>query len=233
MNRFKGKCMHCGKLGHKGSECWYANGKEKNGKKTTNKKHITCFKCGKKGHYQSECLDEDDYNNRNVNEKENTNDNAAFTINTNVSHKEATNAPHATSTHATKHRLGREGTLDTKPDQISGGDLDDHTSKSIPEQISDGDLDLVHAAIDVLLHFAFYLTKHLVEPTNMSLASINFNEAYIQQPIVVEPATFWEAYDHPDPFKRDEWHNAIRKELAKMEWKSPTILNLLKMLQIC
>ena len=57
----------------------------------------------------------------------------------------------------------------------------------------------------------------------MSLASIDFNEAYIQQPIVVEPTIFQEAYDHPDPFERDKWRNAIKNELSKMEWKSPTI----------
>jgi len=28
INHFKGKCTHCGKQGHKGSECWHANGKK-------------------------------------------------------------------------------------------------------------------------------------------------------------------------------------------------------------
>ncbi len=58
MNCFKGKCTHCSKLRHKGSMCWYANGKDrkgKHGKKPMYKKHVTCFNCGKKGHYQSEC----------------------------------------------------------------------------------------------------------------------------------------------------------------------------------
>jgi len=66
MNCFKGKCTHCSKLRHKGSMCWYANGKDrkgKHGKKPMYKKHVTCFNCGKKGHYQSECP-YDDHNER-------------------------------------------------------------------------------------------------------------------------------------------------------------------------
>jgi len=55
--------------------------------------------------------------------------------------------------------LGREEALEAEPDKISGGDLDDHASKSTPEQISDGDPDLAFLAIPFLLHFFLYLTN--------------------------------------------------------------------------
>jgi len=112
---------------------------------------------------------------------------------------DALDAHNGASTHATDHQSGREEVTEAKPDQISEGDLDDHESESTPEQISDGDPDLASSAIDFLPHFAFYLTNHFMEPTNMSLASIDLNEAYVQQSILVEPMMFWEAYKHPDP----------------------------------
>jgi len=65
-HRYKGKFSNCGKFGHKMAECCFKTmtmtkeecgetKKSKNGKKPTNKQHITCFGCRKKGHYQSKC----------------------------------------------------------------------------------------------------------------------------------------------------------------------------------
>jgi len=36
---------------------------------------------------------------------------------------------------ACDYQLGRDGASEAKPDQISGGDLDDHASKSAPKHI--------------------------------------------------------------------------------------------------
>ena len=62
---FKGRCNHCGKLGHKKADCWdLKNKKEKhqeNEKKVQNdKSKVRCFKCGKLGHYASECKNDRD-----------------------------------------------------------------------------------------------------------------------------------------------------------------------------
>jgi len=129
---------------------------------------------------------------------------------------DALDAHDSASTRATDHQSGREEASEAEPDQISGGDLDDHESESTPEQISDGDPELASSAIDFLPHFAFYSTNHFMEPTNMSLASIDLNEAYVQQPILVEPTMFREAYDHPDPAQREKWRAAIQKEFNDM-----------------
>jgi len=129
---------------------------------------------------------------------------------------DASDAHDSASTCATDHQSGREEASEAEPDQISGGDLDDHESKSTPEQISDGDPDLASLAIDFLPHFAFYSTNHFVELTNMPLASIDLNEAYVQQPILVEPTTFREAYGHPDLAQQEKWRAAIRKEFNDM-----------------
>ena len=57
---FKGRCIHCGKFGHKKADCWdLKNKKEKhqeNKKKVQkDKSKVRCFKCGKLGHYANEC----------------------------------------------------------------------------------------------------------------------------------------------------------------------------------
>ena len=57
---FKGRCNHCGKIGHKKADCWdLKNKKEKhqeNKKKVQkDKSKVRCFKCGKLGHYANEC----------------------------------------------------------------------------------------------------------------------------------------------------------------------------------
>ncbi len=41
---------------------------------------------------------------------------------------------------------------------------------------------------------------------------MDFNDAYIEQHMVVEPTTFQGAYNHPDPFARDKWCNTTEKE---------------------
>ena len=87
---FKGRCNHCGNIGHKKADCWdLKNKKEKqqeNKKKVQkDKSKVRCFKCGKLGHYANKCKndresngdgknktfammcyeDTEDYNNRN------------------------------------------------------------------------------------------------------------------------------------------------------------------------
>ena len=57
---FKGRCNHCGKLGHKKADCWdLKNKKEKHQenkrKVQKDKSKVRCFKCGKLGHYANEC----------------------------------------------------------------------------------------------------------------------------------------------------------------------------------
>jgi len=73
--------------------------------------------------------------------------------------------------------VGREETLEAKPDQISGGDLDDHALELTPLQISDGNLDMVTAAnLFSAALCLFHLTNHFGKVTNMSLALIDFNQ---------------------------------------------------------
>ena len=57
---FKGRCNHCGKFGHKKTDCWDLNNKkekhQENEKKVQkDKSKVRCFKCGKLGHYANEC----------------------------------------------------------------------------------------------------------------------------------------------------------------------------------
>ncbi len=54
---FKGRCNHCGKWGHKKSDCWDLKNKKEGdqNKEKKDKSHIKCFYCGKMGHYESEC----------------------------------------------------------------------------------------------------------------------------------------------------------------------------------
>ena len=58
--KFKGKCKHCGKQGHKKAECWElhpelkdANKRERKGRQDLSK--VKCYNCNKMGHYASSC----------------------------------------------------------------------------------------------------------------------------------------------------------------------------------
>jgi len=62
--QFKGKCHVCGKIGHKGTDCWtLESNKEKrptgyNDKNDGNKNHkfnSNCNYCDKKGHKEADC----------------------------------------------------------------------------------------------------------------------------------------------------------------------------------
>jgi len=63
--------------------------------------------------------------------------------------------------------------------------------------------------------FAFYANTGVIN------TNLNFKEAFKQIPL--EPTTFREAYDHPDPEKREKWRQAIKKEFRDMQhhgvWK--------------
>ena len=61
---FKGKCHHCGKIGHKSANCWEKTGKKPNGggggapkKDKSQKKKFTgkCNHCKKVGHKEADC----------------------------------------------------------------------------------------------------------------------------------------------------------------------------------
>ncbi len=55
--------------------------------------------------------------------------------------------------------------------------------------------------------FAFYSAKEAIEKQKQE----DEEERHF-----VEPATFCEAYDHPDPIQRKKWHAAICKEFRDM-----------------
>ena len=60
---FKGGCNHCGKFGHKKTDCWdLKNKKEKHQKyekmAQDDKSIVRFFKCGMLGHYASECMND-------------------------------------------------------------------------------------------------------------------------------------------------------------------------------
>ena len=62
---FKGRCNHCGKYGHKKSDCWDLKNKreksqESERKVQKDKSNVTCIKCKKQGHYANECRNEKD-----------------------------------------------------------------------------------------------------------------------------------------------------------------------------
>jgi len=63
-HKFKGKCMNCGKFGHKSNECHSktrnskgegTESKKTKSKKGTNKSTIKCFSCREMGHYKLKC----------------------------------------------------------------------------------------------------------------------------------------------------------------------------------
>ena len=56
--------------------------------------------------------------------------------------------------------------------------------------------------------FAFYTKAGVID--KMTFSTVDFQNAYNQIP--VEPTTFREAYDHPDPEQQLKWREAIRKE---------------------
>ena len=80
VKQFKGRCRNCGKIGHKGADCWdleenaskrptnwnqrsHRESTSPNQRSNKDKSHITCFNCGKKGHYKSECPSNTNNNN--------------------------------------------------------------------------------------------------------------------------------------------------------------------------
>jgi len=100
----------------------------------------------------------------------------------------------ASSLTASNHQLGRETNNEASHQQTADGNLD-------------GDQDLASAAINFLPHFAFYMKNHVIEPVNVGNA---FEQRHI------EPTTFWEAYDHPNPKQHAKWRAAIQKEFHNM-----------------
>jgi len=100
----------------------------------------------------------------------------------------------ASSLTASNHQSGRETNNEASHQQTADGNLD-------------GDQDLASAAINFLLHFAFYMKNHVIEPVNVGNA---FEQRHI------EPTTFWEAYDHPNPKQHAKWRAAIQKEFHNM-----------------
>jgi len=62
---------------------------------------------------------------------------------------------------------------------------------------------------------AFYTKAGVIGTT------LDFNDAYKQ--ILIEPITFHEAYNHPDPEQCEKWREAIKKEFQDMQchgvWK--------------
>jgi len=75
--QFKGKCRVCGKIGHKGADCWtFEANKDKRPANHSRKENITtmnftgnCNYCHKKGHRESECRTKQNYNANNVEEE--------------------------------------------------------------------------------------------------------------------------------------------------------------------
>jgi len=81
-----------------------------------------------------------------------------------------------------------------KADKATSTDSDDQSGREV-----------ANAMIESLpSQFAFY-AKSGVIGTNL-----DFEAAYKQIPI--EPTTFQEAYDHPDPEQCTKWREAIKKE---------------------
>ena len=82
--QFKGRCSHCGVIGHKAVDCWERddnkgkrpenwkskstnNNKDhsKGGKdKKKDKKKVKCYNCGKMGHYANECRSKNEVSNK-------------------------------------------------------------------------------------------------------------------------------------------------------------------------
>ena len=61
----KGRCNHCGKFGHKKTDCWDLKNKkeksqEKKRKVQKDKANVRCFTCKKLGHYANECRNKKD-----------------------------------------------------------------------------------------------------------------------------------------------------------------------------
>ena len=112
----------------------------------------------------------------------------------------------------TDHRLGRE-------DANTGSDSNDDDSESeemlpafasaaidrpysrqetlsIPQQVA-SHVELLNESASILPHFAFYTRTKNVEPTPLMHKTLDLSEGFIQVPI--EPQTFDEAYNHPEP----------------------------------
>ena len=75
--QFKGKCRICGKIGHKGADCWTVEAnKDKRPTNYNRKENVTtknfsgnCNYCHKKGHRESECYTKQNDNANNVEEE--------------------------------------------------------------------------------------------------------------------------------------------------------------------
>jgi len=77
--QFKGKCHVCGKIGHKGTDCWTLEANKKkwptsyHGRENTETKNNrftgNCHYCHKKGHQESECHTKLNDNENNVEEE--------------------------------------------------------------------------------------------------------------------------------------------------------------------
>jgi len=90
----------------------------------------------------------------------------------------------------------------------SGRDEEDDKVKEVESDEEVRDPNLASLMIDSLPDFAFY-AKGKVE-----IQQIDFADAFEHHPI--EPATFHDAYNHPDPSQCKKGHEAIKKEFCDM-----------------
>jgi len=89
-----------------------------------------------------------------------------------------------------------------------GRDEEDDEVEVIASDKQIGDPNLASLAINPLSDFAFYTKEKVV------IQQTDFEEAFHHHPI--KPASFDDAYYHPDPSQCKKWQEAIKKEFCNM-----------------